>query len=205
LKADAPQDPRALIVVGKSSSHCSACGNETLAIRFHSHIGSSTEEGCGIEFLGVTSLYAGRLFREGAEMVGKRAGLPYVYSVPEGGGTVVIVSNYDAAIQFYTGVLGLSVEEDMTIEPGGKRWVLLDSHERYLSVLLLEPRLTPSSFLKLDVTYYTDDVWRTVAEWKEKGIVLVSEPEATDWGMKAEFEDPDGNRIAVVHSRRTLG
>ncbi|HET9062678.1 MAG TPA: VOC family protein, partial [Candidatus Binatia bacterium] len=110
----------------------------------------------------MTTLYAGRHFREATEQYGDEVGLPYVYSVPElgAGATVVIVSNYEAAIQFYTAMLGLSVEEDITIEPGGKRWVLLTTPERRPSVLLLAPDLTPRSFSKLDVVYHTDDVWR---------------------------------------------
>lgn len=121
-----------------------------------------------------------------------------MHSVPEYGGIVVLVRDYAAALRFYTNLLGFRVEEDLTIEPGGKRWVLMDAPEKCTSLLLLEPRLAPDSYFKFPIRFSTDDVWRTVAGWKSKGVVLTHEPRATEYGMEAELDDPDGNQIEIV-------
>jgi catechol 2,3-dioxygenase-like lactoylglutathione lyase family enzyme len=203
LTADEASNSYALLVVSRSSSRCSSCGQDALPARRHTYTGSSAA-GCGVEFYGVTSLYAGRYFREATEELGEEAGLPYVHTVPEAGGTIVLVRNYDDAIRFYVGVLGLRVEEDLTIEPGGRRWVLLDACDDGDRLLLLEPRLAPRSFVKMHhvFTRHTDDLWRTVAELKDKGVAFVRDAEATEFGMAAELEDPDGNRIAVLCSTK---
>lgn len=201
MRADAPEDSRALLVVSRNSSRCSACGKPALAARSHRLTGRSDIEGCGVEFLGVTGTYAGRRFREATEKrIADRVGLPYVHSVPEYGGEIVLVCNYDASIRFYSDVLGLRVAEDLTIEPGAKRWVLLDEPDRPMSLLLLEPRLAPDSYFKIPIRFYTDDIWRTVAECKRKGVVLTREPRATELGMEAEFEDLDSNQIEIFQS-----
>lgn len=123
-----------------------------------------------------------------------------MHSVPEAGGEIVLVRDYDEAIRFYTGALGLRVEEDLTIEPGGRRWVLLDQSRPYNRLLLLEASVAPRHCADTHSSFslFTDEIGLVVTELKRRGIVFRRELEAADKGMTAEFEDPDGNLVTLL-------
>jgi predicted enzyme related to lactoylglutathione lyase len=52
----------------------------------------------------------------------------------------------------------------------------------------------------MNITFWTDDVERTVREPESKGVEFVMKAQKADWGTAAIFKDIDGNTF-VLSSR----
>ena len=51
------------------------------------------------------------------------------------------------------------------------------------------------------ITIETDDVRKTVEEFKSRGVEFVSDVLEFPWGYVAQFQDPDGNRLQIREGR----
>lgn len=49
----------------------------------------------------------------------------------------------------------------------------------------------------LNISFQCDDVAKTVAELRERGVEFDGEPQKFHWGWHAKFKDPDGNVFAL--------
>lgn len=125
----------------------------------------------------------------------------------------LLVPDYDPAIDFYVGVLGFKLVEDVSIPEQGKRWVVVSPPGATESRLLLarasraeESRCIGNQaggrvFLFLN----TDDFARDYRAFKDRGVVFVREPSEHAYGTVAVFKDPWGNRWDLLQPRPRAG
>ena len=106
----------------------------------------------------------------------------------------VMVSNAKESAKWYKEKLGFetSNEDDhwAVVRPKGAGWML------HLCEGDLEPGNT-------GIGLYSDDVERTVAYLKKKGVEFGQDYIKADWSGNASFKDPDGNVIWIA-PKKTL-
>ena len=118
----------------------------------------------------------------------------------------VVVPDYDEAIAFYTGVLGLGLLEDTPLG-GGKRWVVVggDGGARLLlaraSGPAQEARVGDQTGGRVFLFLETDDFARDHAAYTAAGVRFVERPREEDYGRVAVFEDRYGNRWDLIERR----
>ncbi|HSM25152.1 MAG TPA: VOC family protein [Anaerolineaceae bacterium] len=113
----------------------------------------------------------------------------------------VVVRDYDQAINFYTQVLGFTLEEDTDLG-GGKRWVLVSPPGSSGTCLLLAQaanseqasRIGNQTGGRVFLFLQTDDFWRDYPILKSRGLNFIEEPRQEPYGIVAIFEDLYGNR-----------
>ena len=113
----------------------------------------------------------------------------------------LIVRDYDEAIDFYVGVLGFTLVEDISIAGQDKRWVVVAPPGSTGSRLLLARAVSNEQASRIGnqtggrvfLFLYTDDFWRDFHAYKAKGVTFVREPEAESYGTVAVFKDLYGN------------
>lgn len=114
----------------------------------------------------------------------------------------VVVRDYDEAIAFYVGVLGLDLIEDSPV--GTKRWVVVGRADGVR--LLLARAATPEQEARIgDQTggrvflfLETDDFARDHSAYLARGVRFVEGPRTEGYGTVAVFEDLYGNRWDLV-------
>ena len=108
----------------------------------------------------------------------------------------VPVSDPDRAKDFYTDVLGLSVQED---EPMGEsmRWLRLATAEGEATITLVTwfPSMPPGSTKGLLLR--VDDLDAMVAYLEDKGVPTANGIETAPWGRYVQIDDPDGNGLVL--------
>ena len=116
------------------------------------------------------------------------------------------VRDYDEALAFYVGVLGLELIEDTALG-ASKRWVVVGSHAG--ARILLARATTPAQegrvgdqtggrvFLFLE----TDDLACDHAAYAAAGVRFVEGPRSEPYGRVAVFEDLYGNRWDLIERR----
>jgi catechol 2,3-dioxygenase-like lactoylglutathione lyase family enzyme len=108
----------------------------------------------------------------------------------------VPVSDQDKAKEFYSGVLGMEVLQDMRMDENS-RWVQLQPRggEASLTLVTWFPSM-PAGSLK-GLVLETDDLEGTIAEMASKGFAIDAEIDVQPWGRFVSFDDPDGNGIVL--------
>ena len=114
------------------------------------------------------------------------------------------VPDYDAAIEFYTGVLGFDLIEDTRLSDT-KRWVKV-APEGAQTALLIAQAEGPAQIAAVGnqnggrVSFFlqTDDFIKTHAAFAAKGAVFLEEPRHEAYGIVAVFADPFGNRWDLI-------
>lgn len=119
----------------------------------------------------------------------------------------VVVPDYDEAIAFYTGVLGLDLIEDTPLGDGGKRWVVVGG-EGGARLLLArasgpaqEARVGDQTGGRVFLFLETDDFARDHAAYEAAGVIFVEGPRQEAYGTVAVFEDRYGNRWDLIERR----
>ncbi|HKO96567.1 MAG TPA: VOC family protein [Pyrinomonadaceae bacterium] len=115
---------------------------------------------------------------------------------------VLVVRDYDEAIEFYTKKLHFTLVEDNYQPEQDKRWVVVSPPGSTGTTLLLakaskpeqEPFIGNQSGGRVFLFLNTDDFWRDYNEMISRGITFVRDPKQEDYGMVAVFEDLYGNR-----------
>jgi predicted enzyme related to lactoylglutathione lyase len=101
----------------------------------------------------------------------------------------VVVSDAKKSAKWYKEKLGFetSTADDhwVTAWPKGADWKL---H-------LCEDKLESGN---TGIGFYSDDVEKTVADLKKKGVKFAQDYTKTEWGEMAQLEDPDGNIIWIM-------
>lgn len=115
--------------------------------------------------------------------------------------TVLLVSDFEKSKRFYREKLGCEVTD----------WWVVRRDKLMLGCKLLQSGnvANPNGEGLWDIYAYADDfesLDTLYAEWKEKGVSFVKEPEVTenDWGLWKEFaiQDPDGYVIGVGTAKK---
>jgi len=117
------------------------------------------------------------------------------------GGVTVLVSEYDEAITWYTGMLGFVLCEDTPL-PDGKRWVRIAPSGASGSSLLLARAATEAQRTRIgDQTggrvalfLHTDDFARDYEAMAARGVRFVEPRREEPYGTVAVFTDLYGNR-----------
>jgi catechol 2,3-dioxygenase-like lactoylglutathione lyase family enzyme len=121
----------------------------------------------------------------------------YVYSA------VVIVSDQDAALDFYVNTLGWEVRQDNQMSPD-YRFIAVAPPGHSTSIVLGPPHIhgrpapTPENRTNTDIYLASDDVPADFARLSALGVYFDQEPEEMPWGgYGARFSDVDGNLFFI--------
>ena len=115
--------------------------------------------------------------------------------------TTLLVSDYDAAIEWYTRALGFRVFEDRALGDG-KRWVQIGpGGADDASLLLAQPaneaqraRIGDQTGGRVDHFLYTDDFKRDHAGMTAAGVTFLETPRVEPYGTVAVFVDLYGTK-----------
>ncbi|MFK8032007.1 MAG: VOC family protein [Gammaproteobacteria bacterium] len=116
------------------------------------------------------------------------------------GQVVLVVSDYDEAIAYFTTVLNFDLVEDAP--QGSKRWVIVRPKGSGATSLLLakakneteQSRVGNQTGGRVAFFLYTDDFWRDYNSMKAKGVDFIKEPRDEDYGYVIVFRDLYGNK-----------
>lgn len=117
---------------------------------------------------------------------------------------VVVVDDQDAALDFYTRVLGWEKREDNQMSPDYRFLVVVPpghSTGVALGPAHIHGRPAPGRDTPADagINLVTDDLLRDHALWTGEGVVFDEMPTPMPWGGHgARFSDPDGNRYFIT-------
>ncbi|NRB16707.1 MAG: VOC family protein [Rhodobacteraceae bacterium] len=112
----------------------------------------------------------------------------------------LVIPDYDAAIDFYCGVLGFQLAED--IDQGHKRWVrILPPGASQGSLILARADGDRQSAAigdqfggRVGLFLHTDNFARDHAAMVAKGVFFEEAPRVEPYGTVAVWQDPFGNR-----------
>jgi catechol 2,3-dioxygenase-like lactoylglutathione lyase family enzyme len=117
--------------------------------------------------------------------------------------TVVIVSDQDAALNFYRDTLGWEVRHDNQMSPD-YRFLAVVPPGHSSGIVLGPPHIhgrpapTPEAPVNTDIYLSSDDLRADFERLSALGVVFDQEPELMPWGgYGARFRDPDGNLFFV--------
>lgn len=102
------------------------------------------------------------------------------------------VSNLETSKNFYSDLFDFEVEE----EDGEAVIMGLDSHKLRLVKV---PQVNPTPFPMISFIMDVDDFTEAISEIEEKGIKILSGPEANGNGELLIFTDPDNNQIEIFY------
>lgn len=120
----------------------------------------------------------------------------------------LLVPEYDAAIAYYTGILGFALLED-TDMVGGKRFVVVAPPGGQGANLVLARATSPEQIARIgDQTggrvflfLHTDDFARDHARYTEAGVEFREPPRQEAYGTVAVFRDAFGNLWDLIQPR----
>jgi catechol 2,3-dioxygenase-like lactoylglutathione lyase family enzyme len=123
----------------------------------------------------------------------------------------LLVSHYDAAIDFFVNALGFDLIEDTAVG-GGKRWVVVapppHGEMTGASLLLAEATTDEQRAMigaqgggRVWLFLHTDDFARDHSRMVAAGVKFAEEPRYEPYGVVAVFEDAWGNRWDLIEPR----
>jgi len=114
---------------------------------------------------------------------------------------VIEVEDQERAKGFWTQTLGFELVEDAPY--GEERWLEVRTPDKAVTVVLDQrrgPRPTPPGrdLPTSNVSFYAEDLQQTYEELRASGVNFPQPPVEQPFGWWSVFEDPDGNRFALV-------
>jgi catechol 2,3-dioxygenase-like lactoylglutathione lyase family enzyme len=117
--------------------------------------------------------------------------------------TGIFVNDQEAALDFYTGKLGLEKVQD---EPYGEgaRWITVSPAEMRIEIVLKkaerehEKAMVGKSDSAPVLTLGTDDVHAAYERLRKRGVRFLGEPYRYAWGIGALLLDQDGSPILLL-------
>ena len=108
----------------------------------------------------------------------------------------VFVTDYPAAVEFYSQTLGLEQSADYGKIPGG------EVETGSLTLQLLDAAAIGREFAPSGhpIAFHVEDVEATRAELESKGVEFLAETMDSGVCHMAHFTDPDGNAL-MIHNR----
>lgn len=103
----------------------------------------------------------------------------------------------DASLAFYTEKIGMAVVTDQPFD-GRQRWIELriPGAETRLVLFTMKGQEDRAGQFS-NIVFMADDVEKTYAELKEKGVEFLGEPRKESWGTSVVFKDPDGTQFLI--------
>ncbi len=128
--------------------------------------------------------------------------------MPNLAATALLVRDYDEAIAFFTGALGMQLLEDEPRE-NGKRWVRVGWPHTNGCSLLLARAANPEQLAQVGrqsggrVSYFihTEDFARDQARLLAAGVHFEESPRREGYGTVAVFRDLYGNRWDLIQPK----
>ncbi len=111
------------------------------------------------------------------------------------------VRDQNLALAFYTEKLGFTIAADKPFD-GKQRWIELRIPKAETRVVLFTPEGQEDrvgTFTGL--SFATDDVEKTYAEYAARGVPFDGPPQKQPWGTFAKFRDSEGNMFVLSTSR----
>jgi predicted enzyme related to lactoylglutathione lyase len=114
---------------------------------------------------------------------------------------VVQVEDQERAKRFWTQTLGFELSQDAAY--GEERWLEVRTPDKAVAVILdrrkgPRPTVLDPALPTADVSFYAEDLHQTHAELTARGVKFPQPPTEQPFGWWSVFEDPDGNRFALV-------
>jgi predicted enzyme related to lactoylglutathione lyase len=107
----------------------------------------------------------------------------------------VPVQDHDRALAFYTQKVGFKVFTDQTM--GQMRWIELTIPGSETRVVLHKNGQAPSDKIPA-LALVADDVEKTFADLRDKGVQFTQPPKKEHWGEHAIFKDSEGNLVVFT-------
>jgi predicted enzyme related to lactoylglutathione lyase len=107
------------------------------------------------------------------------------------------IADQKRALAFYTNQLGFTVFTDQPFNDK-QRWIELKVGSSPTKVVLFTPEGHESrvgQFVSLSFT--CDDIDKTYAELRERGVEFMQPPKKEPWGTSAIFKDSEGNQFVL--------
>lgn len=107
------------------------------------------------------------------------------------------VRDQQAALEFYTQKLGLTVFTDQPFDDH-QRWIELTIPGAQTRVVLFTPQGHEDrvgSFV--NGAFGADNIERTAEEFRAKGVEIVDGPKKTEWGSYVLIKDCEGNVLCI--------
>ena len=108
------------------------------------------------------------------------------------------VKDHHKALKFYTTALGFGIVTDQPMGPGQQRWLELRIPGAETKVVLFTPDGHEDRIGTFQgISFMTDNVEKTFAELKTRGVEFSEGPTKQEWGTYAIFKDVDGNQFVL--------
>lgn len=107
------------------------------------------------------------------------------------------VAEQNRALDFYTDKLGFTIITDQPFDQK-QRWIELRIPKAETRVVLFTPEGDEQrigSFMNM--SYACDDLEKTYAELRKRGVEFEGPPQKQPWGTYAMFKDSEGNRFVL--------
>ncbi len=114
---------------------------------------------------------------------------------------VIEVEDQDRAKAFWTQTLGFELVQDAPY--GQERWLEVRTPDKAVVVVLglrqgPRPTAADPGLPTSNVSFYAEDLQQTYQELSARGVKFPLPPVEQPFGWWSLFEDPDGNRFALV-------
>ncbi len=114
---------------------------------------------------------------------------------------VLEVEDQERAKRFWTETLGFELAQDAPY--GEERWLEVRTPDKAVVVVLAarkgpRPTAPDPNLPTSNLSFYTDDLQQTHKELSAGGVEFPVPPVQQPFGWWSIFEDPDGNRFALV-------
>jgi predicted enzyme related to lactoylglutathione lyase len=111
------------------------------------------------------------------------------------------VRDQNRALDFYTEKLGFTILTDKPFD-GKQRWIELRIPKAETRVVLFTPEGDEKRIgTFMNVSFATDDVEASYAEYKARGVEFEGPPEKQPWGTYCLFKDSEGNSFVLSTSK----
>lgn len=118
----------------------------------------------------------------------------------------ILVRDEDEALRFYTEKLGFEKKDDAEFGPG-HRWLTVTTREQpELQIFLARGDAFGMNLMDQvgkgpSWAFGTNDCRQTYEELSARGVTFTTEPQDKFYGVEATFEDPFGNKFALVEEK----
>jgi predicted enzyme related to lactoylglutathione lyase len=107
------------------------------------------------------------------------------------------VADQKRALDFYTDKLEFTIITDQPFDEK-QRWIELRIPKAETRVVLFTPEGEEKRIgTMMNMSYECDDIDKTYAELKKRGVEFEGPPQKQPWGTYAMFKDSEGNRFVV--------
>lgn len=101
------------------------------------------------------------------------------------------------ALAFWTQKFGFTVASDQPFDDS-PRWIELRIPGADTRLVLVTPDALGAHATDAAIAFTVDDLERTYADLKAKGVEFAGPVERADWGSQATFTDSEGNRFVIA-------